>query len=82
MIEYKIKGLTFATNDDGSGLFIWDKHPYTNSWEYHQILGTCEFDVSKVKDPRAKIIRQLRSGNFFGSWSTGAIRNAFGECFI
>ena len=45
----------FCTNDDGDGVFCVDLKRNTRD----QILGTCQFSVAGLKDPRAKIRRYV-----------------------
>lgn len=39
------------TNSDGEGLFVMDRR----RGELHQVLGTCQFSLRGLKDPRRKI---------------------------
>lgn len=63
MTEYRIahggKRYLFATDNDGSGLFVWGISPGGISPSWIQLAGTADFSVCGVKDPRAKIRRYM-----------------------
>ena len=60
-----INGLTYATNDDGEALFVWD---YPNGQPFRQwvqLKGTCDFSVKKIKydkNKKAKIRKAVLTG--------------------
>lgn len=43
-----------CTNDDGEGIFSVD----LDRNERHQLVGTCDFSLAGIKDPRRKIRRR------------------------
>lgn len=46
----------FSTNDEGEGVFFID----LTKNERHQLLGTCQFSLVGLKDPRSKIRRYMK----------------------
>ena len=56
--ETVVNGQKYATNDYEEGLFVWDRRSNQPSSEWVQLIGTCDFSVSKIKydkNKRAKI---------------------------
>lgn len=55
-----INNIEYATNDNGTGLFYWGRKAGQISNEWIQIKGNCDFSVKGLKNPKAKIRREVR----------------------